>query len=62
MGFSEGLQGCSGDFQRAKSKGSPHIYILFKMGFRIDPPKMHKQFCIGPTESVLSLLNPYWPS
>ena len=49
------------------------IYILFVIGFRIGPPKMyrqfrigfpkmHRRFCIGPPESVLALLNPYWPS
>ena len=49
------------------------IYILFLIGFRIGPPKMHRRFRIGlpkihrrfrigPPESVLDLLNPYWPS
>ena len=46
------------------------IYILFLIGFRIGPPKMHRRFRIGlpkmhirfgigPPESVLALLNPY---
>ena len=49
------------------------IYIIFLIGFRIDPPKMHRRFriglpkilrwfCIGPPESVLALRYPYWPS
>ena len=49
------------------------IYILFLICFRIGPPKMqrrfciglskiHRQFYIGPTEFVLTLLNPYWSS
>ena len=48
-------------------------YILFLICFRIGPskihrrlfsglPKTHRRFLIGPTESVLTLLNPYWPS
>ena len=30
--------------------------------FRIILPKMHRGFLIGPPESVLALLSPYWPS
>ena len=49
------------------------IYILFLTCFRNGPPEMHRRFRIGlpkrhiryrigPPESVLALLNPYWPS
>ena len=49
------------------------IYILFLIGFCIGPPKMprrfriglpkmHRWFRIGPPESLLALLNLYWPS
>ena len=31
-------------------------------GFCIDLSKIHRRFRIGPTESVLALLNPYWSS
>ena len=41
------------------------IYILFLIGFRMGPPKMHRRFRIGLPKctdgSVLALLNPYWP-
>ena len=51
-------------------KSFTQIYILFIIGFRIGPPKMHgrfriglpkihKRFRIGSPESVLALLNPY---
>ena len=49
------------------------IYIIFLIGFRIGPPKMHirfrigrprlhRRFRIGRPESVLASLNLYWPS
>ena len=83
MGFSEGWQGCSKgnpEEQACQPEENPvlpdsftQIYILFLIGFRIGPPKMHKRFRIGlpkmhirfrigPPESILALLNPYWPS
>ena len=40
----------------------PYCPLKVPRRFRIGLPKMHRQFRIGPPESVLALLNQYWPS
>ena len=66
-------QPCQPEENSALPDSFTQIYILFLIGFRIGPPKMHERFRIGlpkmhrrfrfsPPESVLALLNPYWPS
>ena len=60
-GFSEAGRAAPRDFPRAKPEEQPcqpeenpvlpdsftQIYILFLIGFRIGPPKMHRRFRIG---------------
>ena len=78
MGISRAGRAAPRNFPRAKPMAIPEeqpcqpkenpvlpdsfnqIYIIFLIGFRIGPPIMHRH--IGPPESVLALLNPYWPS
>ena len=83
MGFSEGWQGCSKGFpeeQPCQPEENPvlpdsftQIYILFLIGFRIGPPKMHRRFRIGlpkihrrfrigPPQVTLNLLLPEFHS
>ena len=80
MGFSKGWQGCSEEFPEGEVIGNPdpvlpdsitQIYILFLIGFRFCPPKMHRRFRfglpkihrrfrMGPPKNPQTV--PYWPS
>ena len=69
-GFPEAGRAAQRDFPRAKPKGNPEenailpdyitqIYILFLIGFRIGPPKIHRRFVLA---FLKPLAVPYWPS
>ena len=46
-GFYEGWQGCSEGFPEGEARGKYQRGALPARGFRIGPPKICRQFCIG---------------